>query len=134
MNLAEFVEKINELKKRGYIKTKRRGDTGVGYTLEQELGLSENNISGPDLKNIELKAQRRGSSSKITLFTFDGDVWKIKPKHLILKYGYIDEKGRKALYCTVSNNPNPQGFYTAVLGNTFCLLHADGKLVEKCPI
>lgn len=37
MNLAEFVGKIKELRERGYIKTRRRGDTRVGHTLEQEM-------------------------------------------------------------------------------------------------
>ena len=134
MDLIEFVEKIKELKKRGFVKTKRRGDTGVGHTLEQEIGLTENNISGPDLENIELKAQRRGSSSKITLFTLDRQAWKIKQKDLILEYGYIDDKGRKALYCTVSNNPNHQGFYTSVKGDKFCLFHITGRLIAEWKI
>lgn len=129
--MIEFVEKIKELKERGYIKTRRKGDTGVGYTLEREIGLSENNISGPDLENIELKAQRRGSSSKITLFTLDRRAWKIKQRDLILKYGYIDKGRRKALYCTVSNKPNPQGFYTTVVGDKFCLFHTSGDLIAE---
>lgn len=134
MNLNEFIEKIKDLKERGFIKTKRKGDTGVGHTLEREIGLTENNISGPDLENIELKAQRRGSTSKITLFTLDKKAWKIKQKDLILKYGYIDCKGRRSLYCTVSNNPNPQGFYTTVKGDKFCLLHTTGKLIAEWKI
>lgn len=58
--------------------------------LEQEIGLTENNISSPDLEDVELKVQRRNSSSKITLFTFNRDVWKVNQRDLILKYGYID--------------------------------------------
>jgi len=131
MNLIEFVEMIRDLKERGYVKTRRKGDTGVGHTLEQEIGLTENNISGPDLENIELKAQRRGSSSKITLFTLDRNAWKVNQRDLILKYGYIDNKGRRSLYCTVSNKPNPQGFYTNLVENKFCLFHNSGKLIAE---
>lgn len=131
MNLAEFVEKIRELREYGYIKTRRQGDTGVGHTLEQEIGLTENNISGPDLENIELKAQRKNSSSKITLFTLDKGAWKVNQRDLILEYGYIDSKGRRSLYCTVSNRPNPQNLYTVLMENKFCLFHTSGKLIAE---
>ncbi|ASJ10138.1 hypothetical protein A3L12_01920 [Thermococcus sp. P6] len=131
MDLAEFVRKIRELKARGYIKARRRGDTGIGYTLEQEIGLTENNVSKPDLGDIELKAHRRNSSSRITLFTLDRNAWKINQRNLILKYGSIDSKGRRSLYCTVSNKPNPQGFYTVCIADKFCLFHTDGELIAE---
>ena len=42
----------------GFVKTMRRGPTGVGYTLEALLGIGENNISSPDIEDIEVKAHR----------------------------------------------------------------------------
>ena len=42
--LAEAVNKLEEIKSRGYIKTHRPGPTGIGKTLEDLLGILENNI------------------------------------------------------------------------------------------
>ncbi len=134
MNLEEFEEKIKELKKQGYIETKRTGNTGIGHTLEQIIGLTENNIAGPDLENIELKSQRKNVSNRITIFTFNRGVWKIKQKDLIEKYGYVDTTGRKALYCTVSNEPNPQGLYLGIAGDRLGLFHEDGISIAEWKI
>ncbi len=41
---SEFVEKLKEIKNRGYIRTHRSGNTGIGKTLEDLLGIEENNI------------------------------------------------------------------------------------------
>ncbi len=62
MNLAEFITKFEEIKAMGWVKSKRRGSTGIGYTLEELLGIPENNISAPDLGYIELKSHRINSS------------------------------------------------------------------------
>ena len=120
MNLEEFIKRMKYLKNRGYIKSIRGGDTGIGYTLE--LGLKENSISKPDLGTIELKAQRRSSKSKITLFTRDKKAWLIRQREAILKYGHINQKGRLGLYCTISNKPTPRILY--VLGRTYFLCEA----------
>ena len=42
MNFQDFIPKYQQIKARGFIKTHRKGNTGVGHTLEQELGLTEN--------------------------------------------------------------------------------------------
>ena len=44
----ELVEGIKELKEHGFVKTHRSGNTGIGKTLEDLLGIEENNITGPD--------------------------------------------------------------------------------------
>lgn len=134
MTLEEFREKINKLKNIGYIETHRAGNTGVGHTLEQKLGLIENNISSPDLGNIELKAQRKDVSNKVTIFTFNRGVWKINQKLLIEKYGYFDTTGRTALYCTVSNEPNPQGLYLSIIGDSLGLYHKDETFIAEWKI
>jgi hypothetical protein len=65
----EIIKKLKEIKKMGYIKTRRAGNTGVGKTLEDLLGIKENNIPGPNAHMIELKAARKNASSMLTLFT-----------------------------------------------------------------
>ena len=44
----KFKEKMEEIKDIGFIKSHRDGDTGVGKTLEDELGIEENSISISD--------------------------------------------------------------------------------------
>ena len=46
-----------------------KGDQGAGRTLENLLGIDENNISMPDLGNIEIKSQKSESKTLISLFT-----------------------------------------------------------------
>ena len=111
MNLKEIQKRLEELKNRGYIPTHRKGPTGIGHTLEQELQLDENNLAIPDLGGrVELKANRKKSGSMVTLFTFNRSVWQMPQKEVIKKFGSIDSNGRKALYSTVFHNAsNPQG-------------------------
>ena len=90
MDLDEFRIKFTQLKSKGYVKSLRSGPTGVGKTLEEYLGLKENNLYLPDLDNVELKAHRDGSSNMITLFTFNRGAWVMNPISAVRKYGTKD--------------------------------------------
>lgn len=59
----EFVEKLKEIKDRGFIKTHRAGNTGIGKTLEDLLGIEENNIPTPNCITAELKSARKNFGS-----------------------------------------------------------------------
>ncbi|MCD6221534.1 hypothetical protein J7K25_05205 [bacterium] len=111
MNLRELQTKLKEIKDKGFILSMRRGSTGVGYTFELLLGIHENNLPIPDIGGrVEIKTIRKDSQSLVTLFTFNRGVWHVKQKNLILKYGYLDEKGRHALKNTVFHGrPITQG-------------------------
>ena len=87
----ELLEGLKELKKRGFVKTHRAGDTGIGKTLEDMLGIDENNIAGPDGEDTELKAARKNSPSMLTLFTKAPLPRGINSK-LRKEYGYPDKK------------------------------------------
>lgn len=67
--ITEFKEKFLEIKNKGWNKTHRNSDTGIGKTFEDLMGIKENNHPGPDFKNFEIKCHRKNSNSKITLFT-----------------------------------------------------------------
>jgi hypothetical protein len=69
MEYADFLQKIEQIKKMGYVESHRAGPTGIGKTLEDLLGIPENNIAGPDFSIYELKAMRKDSVSMLTLFT-----------------------------------------------------------------
>ncbi len=111
MNLKELVEKLQEINNMGYVKALRKGNTGIGYTFENLIGLEETNIPIPDIGGrVEIKTTRKDSSSLVTLFTFNRGVWIRRPKEIIEQFGYEDEKGRKALKSTIFfNKPNSLG-------------------------
>ena len=69
MDIDEFINRFNKIKEMGFIKSLRKGPTGIGKTLETYLGIKENNINLPDLEGAELKAHRDNSDNMITLFT-----------------------------------------------------------------
>ena len=72
MTLPELKRKLKSIKALGFVKTHRKGDTGIGKTLEDLLGIKENNIPLPDIGEVaELKAYRRSASSMLTLFTLE---------------------------------------------------------------
>ncbi len=91
MTLKEIERRLCALKRKGYVLSLRKGSTGVGYTFEQEMDLSETNIPVPDL----------GSTSLVTLFCFNRGVWHVSQKDLIKRYGYIDDLSKKALKNTI---------------------------------
>ena len=53
----------------GWIATARKNnDGGVGNTIEDLLGIEENNLPIPNAAEWELKAQKKDTSSLVTLF------------------------------------------------------------------
>ena len=124
MRLFELKKALRELKDLGYVKSERKGPTGIGYTLEECLGIPENNLPIPDVGGrVEIKATRKNSNNLITLFTFDRSVWNLPQAEIIRRWGYVDTKGRNALYSTVSSvEPNAQGLQIQ-LGENSEMLH-----------
>lgn len=89
----------------GWIKTRRNGSTGVGYTFESLLNKSEESFNIPDFGAIEIKTKRYFTKGYIELFNAvpDGD-YLYPIKTIINKYGYSTRK-----------NPNSK----AVVGDVF---------------
>lgn len=131
MDIIALKNKLSDIKQMGYVVSMRKGNTGIGYTLETLLGLKENNLKTPDFENIELKSQKKDVSNRVTMFTFNRGVWKIKQRELIEKYGYIDTKGRPSLYCTVDTRTNNQGLTVNVEKEYVRLYHLDGSLIAE---
>jgi hypothetical protein len=91
MNYKEFLNRIREIKQLGYVKSHRKGDTGIGKTLEDLLGITENNIACPDFSIYELKSGRKDSTSMLTLFT-KTPMPKGAIKKLLEVFGYEQRK------------------------------------------
>jgi len=107
VTLEEFIERMKVIKAKGYVRTHRKGPTGIGKTLEDLLGIKENNIHRPDFGIYELKASRKmlsgiATQSMITLFTKSPEPKKANT-YLLNKYGYVTRHsgGRKILHETL---------------------------------
>ena len=53
MEVKTLQEKLKAVKEKGYVVSLRKGNTGIGYTLETLLGIAENNIKLPDFGTVE---------------------------------------------------------------------------------
>lgn len=103
LSFEEILQRLKEIEKRGYIKTHRQGNTGIGKTLEDLLGIEENNFAGPDGLTTELKSARKNASSMLTLFTKSPSPPKINSV-LLNEFGYPDKPGstKKILHTTLN--------------------------------
>lgn len=96
---ANLIAKLKEIADKGWIASARHGNQGgIGNTLEDLLGIEENNLPIPNAAEWELKAQRFNSASLTTLFHIEPSPRAIKfvPQILLPKYGWAhDEAGKK---------------------------------------
>lgn len=125
----ELLEKLQEIANRGWVPSLRAGSTGVGYTLEEMLGIAANNSKDPDYKGIEIKSGRLSkgrASSRTTIFAKTPDWNQSVVKNglqLLNGYGYRSVSGRLQLYCSLNNNPNTLGHFLDVPDDNL-MLHA----------
>ena len=131
MTLEEFKKQFRIVKEKGFIKSIRKGPTGVGHTFERVMGLTENNLSVPDIDGIELKTHRDSSNSMITLLTFNNKAWLMNPLEAIKKYGSLDSKGRLGLYYTLSLTPNSAGLFLLVQKESISVQHTSGETIAE---
>lgn len=119
MNLKTLKNKLKGIKQMGFVKTHRTGDTGIGKTLEDLLGIQENNIPLHDISDVaELKAYRKDTTSMLTLFTLEplpkgGD----RDRLLLDNFGYSkrDNQRSKELHSTLlCKRYNNQGLKLSV--------------------
>lgn len=109
--LAQIKKALEELSGRGWVRSTRSHDTGIGKTLEDYLGITENNIALPDFGVMELKSQRIGTPSMMTLFTKSPDG--ITNAEIRRCFGYPDPEfpSVKIIHQTIdSGRKNAMGF------------------------
>lgn len=94
-----LIDKLRQIAELGWIINARQGNAGgIGNTLEDLLGIKENNLPIPNAAEWELKAQRINSSSLTTLFHIEPSPRAIRfiPQVLLPKYGWAhQEDGKK---------------------------------------
>ncbi len=104
ITLNDFICEYEKIKSQGWIKTHRSGPTGVGKTLEDLLGIVENNLDEPDFGEYELKSCRLNSQSMLTMFTRAPQPARSNT-YLRLKYGYSSnayDNDEKVLHSTLT--------------------------------
>lgn len=102
--LEDFIKEYKKICEMGWIRTHRSGPTGVGKTLEDLLGIPENNDDSPDFGDYELKSCRLNSNSMLTMFTRAPQPPRSNT-YLRLKYGYSSDaydNDNKVLHSTLS--------------------------------
>lgn len=93
-----LIEELRRIRKMGWIKNARPGNAGgIGNTLEDLLGIEENNLPIPNAVEWELKCQRSASSSLVTLFHMEPSPRALKfvPKVLLSSYGWSHQEAGK---------------------------------------
>lgn len=121
----ELIEKLKEITKMGWIPNARHGNQGgIGNTLEDLLGIEENNLPIPNAAEWELKTQRGATTSLTTLFHTEPSPRAVKfvPQILLPLYGWKhEEAGKKYGKSEMSfrqtihgHNPSDRGFIVII--------------------
>lgn len=94
-----LITALIAIRNKGWIPTGRKNnDGGVGNTLEDLLGIEENNLPIPNAAEWELKAQKKDTTSLITLFHMEPSprAYKFVPSILLPEFGWKhQEAGNK---------------------------------------
>lgn len=94
----ELIERLQKLAEMGWVKNGRFGNHGgIGNTLEDYLGIEENNLPIPNATEWELKTQRTNTVSLISLFHSEPSPRAVKfiPRILLPKYGWLHQEAGK---------------------------------------
>lgn len=108
--IEDFKVEFVKVKNLGFVKTHRSGPTGIGKTLEDLLGIAENNDDQPDFGNYELKSYRINSNSMLTIFTKSPD--ELGANADLLRLAGYDNSGKSVIHTTLQygkTNTLPNG-------------------------
>lgn len=120
-----LIDELVKIRKRGWIPNAREGnDGGVGNTIEDLLGICENNLPIPNASEWELKCQVKNTSSLTTLLHMEPSPRALKfvPQVLLPQYGWLHQKagikypdGEKSFRQTIHGNArSDRGFQIVV--------------------
>ncbi len=94
----ELIKRLREISAMGWIANARKGNQGgIGNTLEDLLGIKENNLPIPNAAEWELKTQRLNSTSLTTLFHIEPSPRAVRfvPQVLLPMYGWAHQEDDK---------------------------------------
>ncbi len=138
-----LIEKLKEISAMRFVPNARKGNAGgIGNTLEDLLGIKENNLPIPNAAEWELKAQRLNSTSLTTLFHIEPSPRAIRfvPQVLLPFYGWAHQedgkkypKGEMSFRQTIHGNScSDRGFKVVIdRKERKILISFDSKCVDK---
>lgn len=94
----ELIKQLKAIAAQGWVPNARHGNHGgVGNTLEDLLGIDENNLPIPNAAEWELKAQRLNSTSLTTMFHIEPSPRAVRfvPQVLLPIYGWLHQEAGK---------------------------------------
>ena len=95
----DLIKELKNIRNMGWIKSSRTGNAGnVGNTLEDLLGIPENNLPIPNAAEWELKTQRENTTSLTTLFHMEPSPRAVKfvPCVFLQLYGWKHKNAGEA--------------------------------------
>lgn len=93
-----LIDELKAISCKGWIENARHGNQGgIGNTLEDLLGIEENNLPIPNAAEWELKSQRLNTTALTTLFHIEPSPRAVKfvPQILLLNYGWQHKEANK---------------------------------------
>ena len=119
-SIQELTDKFLQIKAKGFVPNTRPNnkDGGIGNTLEDLLGIQENNLTQADFKDIEIKSQRLFNSSYISLFTKSFSQPRAVNTRLRETYGEI----------RMEEHPDKPVLNTSLFGNRESLVYEKYKI------
>lgn len=114
--------KFFNIKRKGWIKSLRKGPTGIGYTFECLLDKKEDKLSIPDFQDIEIKTFRVFSKKRLHLITITPDGEGNPIELLVNNFGYPDKEMPKYRVFNMTFNAKE---YNRITRNTFGIIKVD---------
>lgn len=139
---SALIAKLKEISDMGFVPNARKGNHGgIGNTLEDLLGIKENNLPIPNAAEWELKAQRLNSASLTTLFHIEPSPRAIRfvPQILLPLYGWPHQedgkkypKGEMSFRQTIHGNSRSDRGFKVVINceENKILISFDAKSVD----
>lgn len=138
-----LISALREIRSRGWIPNARPGNAGgVGNTVEDLLGIAENNLPIPNASEWELKCQKKNTSSLVTLFHMEPSPTALRfvSQMLLPRYGWPHQEAGKRYPETETSfrqtihglSRSDRGFKVVVdRENKKILISFDSKAVEE---
>ena len=95
---STIIAALKDIRSRGWIKSTRNAhnDGAIGNTLEDLLGIQENNLPIPNASEWELKTQRRNTTALLTLFHLEPSPRALHiADYLLANYGWRHKEAGK---------------------------------------
>lgn len=111
----QLIAELKKIADQGWIENHRHGNHGgIGNTLEELLGIKENNLPIPNAAEWELKSQRQNTTSLTTLFHIEPSPRAIGfvPQMLLPMYGWKHSEADKKY------SPAEMSFRQTIHGNS----------------